>query len=162
MAHQLHIQVGKFKFSCAHMTEFPDGTKERLHGHNFALGVQLGLSSLSSGRMVSFAPVKKAMEAFCQSLRETVLIAAQSPHLEIISQSPECEIKLCGKRYVFPAEDVRLLPIENVTCEHLADYAARELLRSLEPTLRAGGACSIDVRIDEAPGQGGSAQLTLG
>ena len=32
---RLHIRKEALKFSAAHMTVFPDGTKESLHGHNY-------------------------------------------------------------------------------------------------------------------------------
>ena len=43
MTHRIRIARAEHKFSCAHMTVFADGTKERLHGHNYtiALGVEV-------------------------------------------------------------------------------------------------------------------------
>ena len=46
-----------FKFSCAHMTVFPDGTKERLHGHNYYVGVTLALSDAGRSEFL----VRRAM-----------------------------------------------------------------------------------------------------
>ena len=34
--HRIFTGKDVHKFSSAHMTVFPDGSKERLHGHNFS------------------------------------------------------------------------------------------------------------------------------
>jgi hypothetical protein len=39
--YRIYIRKEALKFSAAHMTVFPDGTKERLHGHNYRTEVIL-------------------------------------------------------------------------------------------------------------------------
>ena len=45
---RIHIARPEFKFSCAHMTVFPDGSKERLHGHNYIVVVELAAATLNA------------------------------------------------------------------------------------------------------------------
>ena len=46
MKHRIVIAREQYKFSCAHMTVFPDGTKERLHGHNYTIAVALEVDQI--------------------------------------------------------------------------------------------------------------------
>jgi 6-pyruvoyltetrahydropterin/6-carboxytetrahydropterin synthase len=56
---------------------------------------------------------------------------------------------VCGKRYVFPKEEVVLLPIENVTTECLSAYLANQLEKQLPSSIR-----SLTVGVEESLGQG--------
>ena len=153
--HRIEIERELFKFSCAHMTVFPDGSKERLHGHNYYVGVALELSRVSFADMVPFAPLKAATIQLCRELREHLLLAADNPHFRIVGESPEeLEFTLCGARYVVPREDVILLAIDNVSVEALAEYLARRLLQEVGSHLPADVVRTLEVRVTESPGQG--------
>ena len=155
--HRISLARERFKFSCAHMTVFPDGRKEHLHGHNFYLALALDLESASLADMVDFAPLKAAATALCQDWRESTLLAERCPHMEIVSDTDdEIEFRLCGKRYVLPREDVRLLPIENISVECLAQYACAVLCERLRGVLARPGVTGIEVTVTESPGQGAS------
>ena len=43
-----------FKFSCAHFLIFPDGTKERLHGHNYRVRVEITGDLSDRGLVIDF------------------------------------------------------------------------------------------------------------
>ncbi len=177
MRETYRIRVARelFKFSCAHMTVFPGGRKERLHGHNYAMEIALDLRDASFGSMVDFGALKAAGRALAERLRERLLLAAENPYLEVDRDAwrdawrddgpdhpPEIEFRLAGKRYVLPREDVLLLPIDNVSTEALAGYAARSLAEELEPVLPAGAVAGIEVTVEESPGQGASCYRALG
>jgi hypothetical protein len=66
------------------------------------------------------------------------------------------EFSLCGKRYVFPADEVVLLPLSNIVVETLAAQFARELADSLGPALKRGVVAGMEVTVIESSGQGGS------
>lgn len=157
MTHWLRIHREQYKFSCAHMTVFPDGTKERLHGHNYQLGVGLEVDGVALAQMVPFAPIKAALAELCAAWRERVLVAEANPHLEVIRRTPEVELTLCGDRYVFPAGDVLFLPIDNISVEALAAHAAALLHARLEPQLAA--VRTFEVTCEESPGQGASCAI---
>ena len=157
--HRLSIARESFKFSCAHMTVFPDGSKERLHGHNYFAGVGVELSDIAFAHMVAFAPIKVAMAALCDGLRERTLLAAHNPHFSIVHDSAlELEFRLCGQRYVLPRQDALLLPIDNVSVEALAAHLAACLLEKVE-VLRAPPVLGVEVSVTESPGQGASCYL---
>lgn len=151
------IEVARelFKFSCAHMTVFPDGTKERLHGHNFFLGITVELRDIAFDKMIAFAPIKEAAAALCQAWKEHTLLAARNPYLEVLRDTEgEIEFRLCGDRYVLPRGDVVLLPIDNVAVEPLAAHACELLLARLGHVLRPDVVSAVEVRVSESPGQG--------
>lgn len=153
----------QYKFSVAHMTVFPDGTKERLHGHNYQVGAVLELSDVSFASMIAFAPIKEALAAICLSFRERVLLARNNPFLELVrDDGDELELRLCGKRYVLPREDVLLLPIDNIAVEPLAAHIADLLLARLGDALPRGVVTALEITVHESPGQGASCHVELG
>ena len=143
------------------MTVFPDGTKERLHGHNYTLALALEVDRIELAAMIPFAPIKAALGELCAAWKEHVLIARDNPRLELVRDDSELELRLCGQRYVFPRGDVMLLPIDNISVEALAAHAAVELRDKLDAELAAPHVRTLEVTIEESPGQGASCTLTL-
>ena len=155
-ASRISIAREQYKFSCAHMTVFPDGTKERLHGHNYALAVALEVSDVSLQAMIPFAAIKAALAALCAEWREHVLIAGQNPRLEVLRDDKQLELRLCGELYSFPRGDVLVLPIDNISVEALAVHAAERLhaMLALPATVSA-----LEITVEESPGQGASHRI---
>lgn len=152
----------QYKFSCAHMTVFPDGTKERLHGHNYQVGAALELTDVSFASMIAFAPIKQALSDLCASFKERVLLAENNPFFEKVrDDGEELELRLCGKRYVMPREDALLLPIDNIAVEPLAAYIAGVMLAKLGDALPRGVVAALEVSVHESPGQGASCLVPL-
>ena len=160
MQHRIVIARDQYKFSCAHMTVFPDGTKERLHGHNYTVGIAIDLDSVALPDMLPFSSIKVALGELCAAWKERVLIAARNPHLKVLRDDTEFELTLCGERYVFPRGDVLVLPIDNISAEALAAHCA-ELLRARLDAILAAHATRLEVTVEESPGQGSTASIAL-
>jgi len=144
------------------MTVFPDGSKERLHGHNYYLALTIELDSIEFESMVDFGPVKDALGQLCAEWKEHTLLAQHNPFFEILSDTDvEIEFLLCKKRYVLPRGDVLLLPIDNIAVEPLADLAATRLLETLGDHLNPKCVRAIEVSVEENPGQGATARREL-
>ena len=159
--HKISIARDQYKFSVAHMTVFPDGTKERLHGHNYTVALAIEVSQIEFEAMIPFAPIKKAIGELCADFKERVLVATKNPHYEQVrDDGKEFEFRLCGERYVLPKQDVLALPIDNVSVESLASYAATLLLEKLT-VLDASHVKALEVTIEEYPGQGASCSIDL-
>ena len=160
--HRITIARPQYKFSCAHMTVFADGKKERLHGHNYTVAVALDVASVELAAMIPFAGIKASLEALCQGWKEHLLLPERCPFLKILRDEGaggELELTLCGKRYVVPREDALLLPVDNVSVEALAAHIAAllgEQIGKLSPNVLA-----LEVTIEEVPGQGASCSLPL-
>jgi 6-pyruvoyltetrahydropterin/6-carboxytetrahydropterin synthase len=159
--HRISIARDKYKFSCAHMTVFPDGTKERLHGHNYTVAVALEVERIDLPSMIPFAAIKGALAELCAAWKEYVLLAARNPHLEIVRDDGELEFRLCGARYVLPRGDVKLLPLDNISVEALAAHVGELLVARLRPALDPANVHALEVTVEESPGQGASCTLAL-
>jgi 6-pyruvoyltetrahydropterin/6-carboxytetrahydropterin synthase len=160
--HRISIAREQYKFSVAHMTVFPDGTKERLHGHNYTVALAIEVSQIELASMIPFAPIKAAIAELCAAWKERVMIAAKNPFFELVRDDDhEIELKLCGERYVLPRGDVLLLPIDNISVEALASHAATVLLERIK-VLDAPHVKCLEVTIEESPGQGASCSIDLG
>jgi 6-pyruvoyltetrahydropterin/6-carboxytetrahydropterin synthase len=160
MRHRIVIAREQYKVSCAHMTVFADGTKERLHGHNYAIKLALDVDSIAFADMLPFAPLKAALAKLCADWKEHVLLATQNPYFQLIRDDSEVEFKLCGERYVLPRGDVLLLPLDNISVEQLSLHIA-ELLRAALATVLAPHVLSLEVTVEESPGQGATTTLAL-
>ncbi len=159
--YRITVARERYKFSCAHMTVFPDGRKERLHGHNYYLALAIDLADVSFAKMIDFAPIKDALATLCNEWKEHLLLASENPHFELVSESDvEIEFRLCGERYVIPRQDIVMLPIDNISVEGLASHATDKLLATLKPIIGAH-VVGIEVRVEENPGQGASAYRSL-
>ena len=134
----IHIRKDNLKFSAAHMTVFADGRKEGLHGHNYQVELTVELQdSPALARMLSYEVFKKALRSVCEQWDEKVLIAGENPWLEPLpAETGEYACRLCGKRYVLPADEVMVLhhgrvveqgPRDAIFTPPHADYTARLL-----------------------------------
>lgn len=143
------------------MTVFPDGRKERLHGHNYQLGLAVQLSDVAFANMLPFAALKDALTTLCAEFRERVLIATQNPFYEELSRSAvELEFRLCGQRYVLPTTDVMLLACDNITVEALAVWFSARLTADLADVWEKPYVTGLDVTVSESPGQGATVSHT--
>ncbi len=154
--HRLFVGQDQHKFSVAHMTVFPDGSKERLHGHNFNVAVALDLRAVGFEHLIDIGVVKAAVEAQCREWNEHLLLGEHNPRLTIVRRAPELEFTLCGRRYVVPADEAILLPVDNVVVENLSVEFARRVIARLGPVLRPDVVAGVEVDVREARGQGGS------
>lgn len=153
--HRLFVGKDHHKFNAAHMTVFPDGTKERLHGHNFAVTVALELLDVSLRSFIDLGLIKRAVEEQCRAWNEAFLLAERCPFFTIVSRERgELAFELCGKRYVVPEDEVILLPVDNIVVETLAEEFARALVARLGAALRPDVVEALEVEVTESPGQG--------
>lgn len=166
--YRLSVAREQYKFSCAHMTVFPDGKKERLHGHNYTVAVSLELTDISFANMIAFAPVKTQLAELCAEWKERVFVATGNPHFERLVTSAatgvadgEYGFRLCGQRYILPVADVLELPVDNIAVEPLAAHICERLRTRLASVLAAPHVTAIETTVEESPGQGSSCWLPV-
>src|SRR4029078_1928971 len=100
VTHRIRIARAEHKFSCAHMTVFADGTKERLHGHNYTVAATIEVERIDLAAVIPVARIKAAIADLCRAWKERVLLAAQNPFFVVVRDAAELEFTLCGERYV--------------------------------------------------------------
>ncbi|MBY0371680.1 6-carboxytetrahydropterin synthase [bacterium] len=163
MKHTILMRKEAFKFAAAHMTVFPDGTKEPLHGHNYQVALQLVLRESSFEKMVPFQHWKDALMALCMEWDHRVLVPANNPFFKKIRVTDEeTEFTVCGKRYVLPSDEVLLLPTDNLSTEAFSGEFCRRFVVMLEGKPGFELAESIEIAVEESPGTGASCRWERG
>jgi 6-pyruvoyltetrahydropterin/6-carboxytetrahydropterin synthase len=156
MSFSIHLDKENFKFSCSHFTILDKDRAERLHGHNYYISASIELSGIDSqlGMGFDFNLVKPLIREIADSIDEFVLIPLQSPFLKVERTKERVKVTFHEKFYDFPSEDVRLLPVANITSEELARYIATELHKRMKamPAL-ISRVKNLGISIQETRGQ---------
>lgn len=116
------IEIAKedIKFSAGHFTIFPDGSRERLHGHNYRVRLLARYAVGEGDISVDYGELKKALRRVVARYDEYTLLPADSRFLQLIRADGRVEAVIGGDRFVFPEGDVLVLPVANITGEALA------------------------------------------
>jgi len=145
-----------FKFSAAHFLIFPDGSAERLHGHNYRVFVEIEAALTRHGLVLDFKQVKPLVRQLADELDEHWIVPGEHPVLHCERRSDGITEVLYGpRRYSAPSEDVLVLPINNTSSENLAGWFGRELRRRLAQRFREVDVKRLRVAVEETPGQSG-------
>ena len=170
--HNYRVRVYKenFDFSAAHFITL-GGRCETLHGHNYRVEVSLSGRNGSDQFLYNFSDLKPLVREECKALDHRVLLAKANQlltfHYAEISVAAEAqteiptkvqtevEVRFGTRRYVFPLDEVVLLPVENTTAEALATYLLGRLRERLMAQNRPEWAnlTAIEVGVEEQPGQ---------
>ena len=144
------------KFSAAHFLIFPDGTAERLHGHNYKVYVAVQSALDKHGLVVNFKDIKPLVRELVDELDEHLIIPGK--HAVLTCKPAETgmvEIRYRERRYLIPADEVKVLPICNSSAENLATWLGRELMQRMAARLGHVRIERLEVGVEETPGQKG-------
>ena len=90
---EVQVRSERFKFNAAHFVAFR-GYRERLHGHNYTVGVRVfGPVSPVDGYVLDFGDVKKTVRSVCEGFNERFLCPCRSDVLKIERVGPNVEIR---------------------------------------------------------------------
>ena len=144
------------KFSAAHFLIFPDGSSERLHGHNYRVFVELEAGLDEFGLVIDFIRIKPVVREICDGLDEHWLIPGKHPVLRHQARADGVtEVWYKDLYYAAPTTDVIVLPINNTSSENLATWVGRTLLAKLGEKFPQATVQSLRVGIEETHGQQG-------
>lgn len=149
----LYIDKEAHKFSAAHFTIFSARERERLHGHNYSVSARIVAPMGPNGFSADYNVYKNRLRTLCEGLDEYVLIAANSPHQELVDDGDELAVTFADKTLRFPRDEVLVLPVVNVTVEELAHY----LLALLLAENPDDDLVEVELGVSSGPGQIGSA-----
>ena len=152
----ISIQKDYLKFSAAHFLIFPDGTAERLHGHNYKVFVDLHTALDQHGLVVNFQEIKPMIRKICSELDEHMLVPGEHPVLTTTRVGPHVEIRYGERRYLVPADEVLVLPIGNTSAENLAAWFGRTLRARMQEAWPGLEVTMLSVGVEETPGQRGT------
>lgn len=145
---EIEFEISKedIKFSAAHFTIFPDGTRERLHGHNYRVRLFATYDVTADGMAIDYGELKRALRKVSARYDEYLLLPAQSRHLDLKQCDGVIEARIGSSLFVFPASDVIVMPVENITGEALATQVRADFLAELASRqLPAPKRCRIGV-----------------
>ena len=157
MKYKISIERNTLRFAAAHLTTF-QGQAEPLHGHNYALLVNVEGDLSEDAWVIDFRELKRIGESLCQQLDHRFLLPRDNPALHIADLGDAWEITSGDRRYVIPKSDVCVLPLDNSTAERLAEWFCHRLAEALA---QRDNITSISVGVEEAPGQAGWCTLSL-
>lgn len=160
MQYRVNVERNRLKFAAAHFATF-GGECEPLHGHNYAVAIEVEGTLTDDAWVCDFSTLKSYGKAICDELDHKFLLQRESRVLEIDEGASNWKVRFGERGFVFPKSDVLALPIDNTTAERIAEY----FLGRLRVSLADGGATNLTrimVTIEEAPGQSASATQELG
>jgi len=154
---EVYVSKDTFKFNAAHFVAF-EGFRERLHGHNYRIGVRLlGTKKIGpDGYVLDFGDIKAVCKKITKKLNESFLCPLYADALDIEVGEVNVRIKchVDGAEFLFPRNDCSLLPIVHATTEELAVYLYAEILKELKPDHLLGrNIHTMEVTVAESPGQ---------
>jgi 6-pyruvoyltetrahydropterin/6-carboxytetrahydropterin synthase len=145
-----------FKFSAAHFLIFPDGSAERLHGHNYRVYVEIEAELGEHGLVIDFKMIKPLIRELCDGLDERWLIPGEHGELTCTRRGDGVtEVRHGGRYYAAPDGDVLVLPINNTSSENLATWLGRELRARVERRFPDVVVEGLRLAVEETSGQRG-------
>jgi 6-pyruvoyltetrahydropterin/6-carboxytetrahydropterin synthase len=157
MKYRVSVERNTLRFAAAHLATF-QGQAEPLHGHNYALLVEVDGDLTEDAWVLDFGELKRLAADLCEQLDHRFLLPRDNPALAITELGDAWQIAAAGRRYVIPKSDVCVLPLDNCTAERLAEWFCHRLAEALAGR---GNIASISVGVEEAPGQAGRCTLSL-
>ena len=155
----LHLSKENFKFSAAHFLIFDAHSAERLHGHNYRVTVKIKfkqeLEASPEGYFIDFNIFKKAIVQNLKLWDEMVLLPALHPEMKFQEEGPSLKVWFRDRYYVFPKNEVVLLPVVNTSSEHFSNLIAENLINEFKKY----GVSALEVFVEETPGQGASTKI---
>lgn len=151
----LKLSKENLKFSSAHFLIFDTERAERLHGHNYQVQVEFywfekDIKNNEFGFFVDFKNLKDILHAELNKWDEYVLLPELCKEMKFKTKGPSLEVFFRDRYYVFPKNEVILLPIVNTSVELLSQF----LCESIWKQVKNYKPCGIKVQIEETRGQG--------
>lgn len=147
------IQVSKdyLVFCAGHFITYGGHLCEALHGHNYRVAVALEGALDENWYVFDFVTLKRMVKQAIDQLDHRMLLPLHNPLIAISERDGHITAAYGERRYVFPRDDVALLPIANTTAELLAEYLAGQVRERVAET---GAAIrSIALEVEESFGQ---------
>lgn len=150
----VELQKESMKFSAGHTTIFSATQREPLHGHMYTVYLALTTRIQTNGMMFDYRYYKKRIVELCRELNQIFLMPEFSPYLQYEQDDDYLYFIFNNKKIPFLKEDVKLLPVTNITVEELSKWFVDELVKNDEE-LSKHNIQKIVVKVFSAPGQSG-------
>jgi len=115
------------RFSACHF--IPGHEKcSKLHGHSYIVRARLEGDTGDNGMVMDFVDIKKALKKIADEMDHKTLLPRSTDIVKVTESKTEVEVLTCGKRYVFPKEDVLILDVNITTAEEMSRLMFKRLL----------------------------------
>lgn len=151
----VELQKESMKFSAGHTTIFSATDREPLHGHMYSVYLSLTTEVTENGMTFDYRYYKKKIHTLCSSLNQIFLMPEFSPFLTISEDDDYLYFTFAGKKMPFLREDVKILPVINITVEELSKWFVKELVEDTQELIKHRIE-KIVVKVFSAPGQSAS------
>lgn len=153
----MRIELKGIRFSAAH---FVIGHKkcERLHGHNWMVGVVVEGGPDKRGLVVDFMELKKILEKACKRYDHRLLLPSKNPALKR-EAGKNLQISVHGRKFEFPRGEAVWIPVVNTTVEELARIIADRTERELRRYPNVG---KVIVTVEESEGESATEERRVG
>ena len=118
---------------------------ERLHGHNWRVAVEVSGPLDSNFYVFDFIALRDHLQKIVDRLDHRMLLPARHPDISVDAGLKEIEVRYRERRWVFPADECVLLPLEQTTAELIARWVGQTLDSDL---MQAGWPRIPELRIE--------------
>ena len=148
---QLEIdgEYSGIRFSACHFIPMHDKCS-RLHGHSYVVRLRLDGEIGDNGMLMDFVVLKKELRSMMSSMDHRTLLPGKSKEVKISEKDGSVEVITCGKRYVFPSEDVVILDIPHTTAEEMAKMMVGQMIENVD---FPDNVKAVSIGLDEERGQ---------
>lgn len=158
--YEVRVSKDYLVFAAGHFITY-GGLCERLHGHNYRVSVVIEGDLDENHYVFDFVELKTIMREIVNELDHKMLLPDHNPALTISEDGDSISVRFEERRYVFPRQDVVLLPVPNTTAEMLARFLAGRLRETLTGP-SAARLTAIAVEVEESFGQSAWYREVLG
>ena len=152
------LQKEQLVFSSAHFITFAGDVCECVHGHNYGVRAEVEGSLDENRYVIDFIAFRDSLAGIVKELDHRMLLPTRHAMIQVEEQNEEVTVRFRRKRWVFPREDCKLLPIVNTTAEEIASWIATQLRDKLFPQI-GNRLTMLEIGIDENHGQWGYCRL---
>src|SRR5256885_17217472 len=104
MEYRVRVERNRLKFAAAHFATF-EGRCEPLHGHNYAVIIEVTGALTDDSWVVDFSTLKSAGRALCDELDHKFLLQRDSRALQIDEGLSNWKVRFLERGFVFPKAD---------------------------------------------------------
>lgn len=151
----VELQKESMKFSIGHTTIFSATEREPLHGHMYTVFLALTTWVGDNGMAFDYRYYKEKVHQLCRKINQHFLMPQFSPYLQYSEDDDYYYFTFNHKKIPFLKEDVKIMPMTNITVEELSRWLVEQLIEDREE-LDRHFIEKVLVKVYSAPGQSGS------
>ena len=149
------------RFHVAHRISNAGHGLERLHGHTYEIRLNV-TGKAKSGFLLAFEDMMEIMSDCTSRLNNKVLLPDGGGNVVKAEDRSYTFVSADERRYMFPKEDVVVLPLAEITAEALANYLLKQVCAKIRDVKsKAGQISEVELTLWEGNERGVQARSSL-